>query len=507
MINKIILFFQNLTERQLLLLLLGVTFGLRLYAVLMAKAIAFDSAFYGFMARDFLQGNYVEGLSQPFHPFYPLLIALIAPDATHVEITGRLISLVMGTATLILVYYLAKEVVSQKAAALAALFYCFHPHLVTFSGILLSEATYWFLLTLSVFLFWIGLKRGKSLELIFSGFFLALAYLTRPEGIGYLLVFLVWILIDGGLRKGWGKKIVLLSGFLFVFAVFALPYVIYVHHETGRWMISKKAQDAQTRLLVWTTEGKGPVEKGAIQNQKAARKGSRLPGPIRNILLYAPWTAYRYLRAYHYALWIFLLFGLIRKRQQGVQTELFLASIVLFHILSLATFTPSIQRFSVPVVPLSLFWAGAGVLTFRGFLKRHIPPLEKWLVGWILVTLVFQLAQGLRPERRHREGQKEIGLWLRDVTPKDAVIMSNSPIEAFYAEREFLSLPPDVATPKGATRTYQEILEYAKTKRVGYILVNQDTPETNSNFLRSIASSDLKEIFRKDRTVIYEVSD
>jgi hypothetical protein len=133
--------------------------------------------------------------------------------------------------------------------------------------------------------------------------------------------------------------------------------------------------------------------------------------------------------------------------------------------------------------------------------------LEKWLVGWILVTLVFQLAQGLRPERRHREGQKEIGVWLKEVTPKDAVIMSNSPIEAFYAEREFLSLPPDVATPKGETRTYQEILEYAKTKRVGYILVNQDTPETNSNFLRSIASSDLKEIFRKDRTVIYEVSD
>jgi len=507
MINKIILFFQNLTERQLLLLLLGVTFGLRLYAVLMAKAIAFDSAFYGFMARDFLQGNYVKGLSQPFHPFYPLLISWIAPDAAHVEITGRLISLVFGTATLILVYYLSKEVVGQRAAAFAALFYCFQPHMATFSGMLLTEATYWFLLTLSVFLFWIGLNRGKTLELMFSGFFLALAYLTRPEGIGYLLVFLVWILIDGGLRKGWGKKIVLLSGFLFVFAVFALPYVIYVHHETGRWMISKKAQDAQTRLLIWTTEGNGPVEKGAIQKQKAPLNGWRVPGPVGNILRYAPWTAYRYLRAYYYALWIFLLFGLIRKREQDVQAELFLASLVVFHILSLATFTPSIQRFSVPVVPLSLFWAGAGVLTFRGFLKRHIPPLEKWLVGWILVTLVFQLAQGLRPERRHREGQKQIGVWLKEVTPKDAVIMSNSPIEAFYAEREFLSLPSETSTIKGKERTYPEIMEYARTKGVRYILVNQDTPEDNPQFVRSIETSGLKEIFRKDRTVIYEVGD
>jgi 4-amino-4-deoxy-L-arabinose transferase-like glycosyltransferase len=507
MVHGLILFCKQMSERQKLLLLLIVAFGLRLYAVLMARAIAVDSAFYGFMARDFIRNDYVKGLSQPFHPFYPLLIALIAPDTAHVEIAGRLISLVLGTATLLLVYYLAKEVVDQKAATFAALFYCFHPHLVTFSGMFLSEATYWFLLTLSVFLFWIGLKRNKILEWISSGFFLALAYLTRPEGIGYLVVFVVWILIAGGLRKGWGKKIVLVSGLLFVFAVFALPYVIYVHHETGRWMISKKAQDAQTRLLVWTTEGKGAIETGAIRTQTPPRNGWRVPGPVRNMVRYGPSTAYRYLRGYHYALWIFLLFGLIRKRQQDVQAELFLASIILFHILSLATFTSSSQRFSVPVVPLSLFWAGAGVLTFRGFLKRNIPSLEKWLVGWIIVTLLFQLVQGLQPERKHREEQRQIGLWLKEVTPKDAVIMSNSPIEAFYAEREFLSLSSGTSTIKGKERTYPEIMESARAKGVRYILINQDTPEDNPHFVRSIETSDLKEIFRKDRTVIYEVSD
>ena len=505
MINKATLSIERLTERQLLLLLLGIAFALRLYAVLMARAIAVDSAFYGFMARDFLQQNYVKGLSQPFHPFYPLLISFIAPDAAQVEITGRLLSLVFGTGTLLLVYYLAKEVVSQKAAAVAALFYCFHPYLVTFSGMMLSEATYWFLLTLSVFLFWIGLKRGKILELISSGLFLALAYLTRPEGIGYLVVFLVWIFIDGGLRKGWGKKIVVMSTLLAVFMALALPYVIHIHRETGRWMISKKALDAQARLLAFTTEGQGAVEKGMIQRQKALRKGWRLPVPIRNIVRYAPSTAYRYLRAYHYALWIFLLFGLIRKRQEGVQAELFLASIVLFHILSLATFTPSTHRFSVPVVPLSLFCAGAGAWTFRGFLKRNLPPLEKWLLVWIIVTLVFQLVQGLQPERKHREDQKTLGLWLKDVTPKDAVIMSNSPIEAFYAEREFVHLPPDRSAKKGETWTYQEILAYAKARGVRYVLVNQYTPETNSNFLQAIAPSDFQEIFRDDRAAIYEV--
>ncbi len=72
MVNKTTLFFKTLTEKQILLLLIGITFGLRLYAVLMAKGIAYDSASYGSMARDFLKGNFIKGLSPAFHPFYPM---------------------------------------------------------------------------------------------------------------------------------------------------------------------------------------------------------------------------------------------------------------------------------------------------------------------------------------------------------------------------------------------------------------------------------------------------
>lgn len=53
MANKITQFLRGLDEKQILLLLIGITFGLRLYAVLMAKGIAYDSASYGSMARDF----------------------------------------------------------------------------------------------------------------------------------------------------------------------------------------------------------------------------------------------------------------------------------------------------------------------------------------------------------------------------------------------------------------------------------------------------------------------
>src|SRR4030042_4566362 len=97
MINKVIYFLKTLNERQILLLLIGISFGLRLYAILMAQGIAYDSAEYGFVARDFLKGHFIKGLSSPAPPFYPFLIFLFSPDTANIEIVGRLISLLFGT--------------------------------------------------------------------------------------------------------------------------------------------------------------------------------------------------------------------------------------------------------------------------------------------------------------------------------------------------------------------------------------------------------------------------
>ena len=85
--------------------------------------------------------------------------------------------------------------------------------------------------------------------------------------------------------------------------------------------------------------------------------------------------------------------------------------------------------------------------------------------------------------------------------------MSNSPQEAFYADREFVLLPPGIPVLGNPGKSYQEIIGYAKTKGIRYILVNRNTPEMNPDFIESIRSSDLKEIFRRaDRgSVIYEV--
>ncbi len=514
MLERIAGFFRSLNERKLLLLLLGITFGIRLYAVLMAQGIAFDSAEYGFIARDFLKGHFAKGLSSPAPPFYSFLIFLFSPDTTLVEMTGRLLSLFFGTLAIIPLFYLVKGAVGQREAIFSALFYSFHPYLVTYSGMLLTEATYWGLLILSVYFFWTGLKKGKVWRMTLSGSLLGLAYLTRPEGIGYVLVYMIWIVVDGGLKKGWFRKLIHIGVLTLTISIFVIPYIIYIHQETGRWLITKKAVEVQSQLLNWVEERNdrspeiSPERIKSAEAPKIEEKGPTVLEMARNVARYIFFTTYHYLRAFHFSLWLFLFFGLIRSCRRVIAYELFLASLVLFHLFSLSTFTASTLRFSVPIISLSLLWAGTGTFEIKRYLEKiKISNPEKVVFLLIIFAILIQLPQSLRPERRHRAEQKRIGLWLKHNTPPDAIIMSNSPHEAFYADREFILLPYGISTPGNPGKSYNEIINYAKTKGVRYILVNRNTHGTNPGFIEAIQPTVLKEICVKaDReSVVYEV--
>ncbi len=508
MLYQSIQFFKNLNERQTLLLFVGVTFALRLYAVLMAQGIANDSVAYGFMARDFLRGNFSKGFTSPAPPFYPFLIYLFSADSSSIELTGRFISLFFGTFTIIPLYYLVKETIGPKEALCSALFYTFHPYLVTFSGMLLTESTYWGLLVLSVYFFWKGLKKEEILGIIWSGIFLGLSYLTRPEGVGYILVYSIWVILNRGVPKRLFCKFLHIGILILTVSFFVIPYMISIHRETGQWLISKKAIDTQSQFLKRDKENIDAQEN--FKKDSMIKKNSIIINLMRNVFKFFPFVTYYYFRAYHYSLWLFLFFGLIRTRKRVVDYELFIASLILFHLLSLSTFIPSTIRLSVPVIPLSLFWAGTGVIEIKKYLERtKIPNSEKVVTLLVLLMILVQLPQGLKPERRHRAEQKRVGEWLKKNTPSDAIIMSNSPQEIFYADRELVMMPPGIPIRGIPSRSYSEIIDYAKKNGVRYILVNKNTQEMNPDFVKSIHPKDLKEIFRKEDqgVIIYEVVD
>ncbi len=521
MITEALIFIKNLNEKKIFYLLLGITFALRLYAVLMAQGIANDSAAYGFMARDFMKGNFVKALSIPGHPLYPLWMSFISPAPCHVEIAGRLISLFFGTLTLIVIFYLIKRTIGEKEAYLTALFYTFHPYLVNYSGMMLTEATYWGLLIISVYFFWTALEMENTWRMIPAGIFLGLSYLTRPEGIGYIVVYIIWVVIIA-VKKNRLLKGLLQLVYLTIFTfIFVFPYVFYIRHETGQWLISKKALGFQSQLIskeleesnIQIKQQEDTKKNNPSENSNKNNPGennSKLTWVKKNVLLNFPYVIYHYLRAFHFALWIFLFFGLIRVRRSNIKFEIFVASMILFHLLSLSTFTKSTIRFSVPVIPISLFWAALGAIELKRFLLRikKINP-EKLVFLLTVLIILIQLPQALKPERRHRAYQKEVGLWLKHHTPPDAIIMSNTPQEVFYAEREFVIFPKDTEN-KDPLKSYYEVIEFAKKSGVRYILIDKNIHEFSPGFVEMMKSKDLpelKEIYRKSdqELIIYEV--
>jgi hypothetical protein len=70
-----------------------------------------------------------------------------------------------------------------------------------------------------------------------------------------------------------------------------------------------------------------------------------------------------------------------------------------------------------------------------------------------------------------------------------------------------MMIPPEISTSRNPGESYGQIIHYAKTKGVRYILVNKNTHETNPGFMKSIQSTDLREIFRRadQVSIIYEV--
>jgi hypothetical protein len=154
--------------------------------------------------RGIFKRTFYKGLSSPAPPFI-LSDYSFPPDATHVEMTGRLLSLFSGRLQSFHYFIWSKGDRSKRGYPFSA--FLFLPSL---PGYLFRNAPYrsYLLGTAdSIRLFLLDrTQERESVEDNVVRIFLGLAYLTRPEGIGYVLVYLMWIIVEG-ILKGWFKRL------------------------------------------------------------------------------------------------------------------------------------------------------------------------------------------------------------------------------------------------------------------------------------------------------------
>jgi 4-amino-4-deoxy-L-arabinose transferase-like glycosyltransferase len=198
-------------------------------------------------------------------PLWPWLIAIIytvtGTDNSH----ARLFLCFVGSGTCAIVYLWTRDIFSQRIGVITGIVAAFYPGLFIYDGWLYTESLYTFLLLV----FGYGLYRlqctARLRWAVLSGLALAGAALTRPNGLLYLGVLVVWAIFVLCAKVLRWKTVV--GGVLivaFLTAVLIAPWTVR-NYTVGR-------------TFVPVAVGSGSVLLGAYNNQALADRKYGIPG-------------------------------------------------------------------------------------------------------------------------------------------------------------------------------------------------------------------------------------
>lgn len=224
-----------------LFLILLISLLIRLFYLSFNHSLWWDSHVYIGMGKYiFSQGNI--GIWESFRPLvHPFILGLLWKLRFDTLIVGKILDVLFSLTAVYLVYLVGKKVWNKKVALIAAIIFSLTPIFVLHTGLILTEPLAVTLGLLGVYLF---LGSRSVLKLFFSGFLLALSFLTKfPQGIIFGTLFLIIIIRKENLFKKIKQLFIFGSGFL----VLTIPYLIFNYFQysnpfepfiAGSWIVS-----------------------------------------------------------------------------------------------------------------------------------------------------------------------------------------------------------------------------------------------------------------------------
>jgi len=490
------------------MLILFIAFALRLILVFQPEVIHNDGIEYVRHAKEVLAGNWTGGKSSPL---YPALIALAYGLVKNFELAGIWVSVLFGALLVLPVFYLGKTIFNEKVGIISALVASVQPLLYMHSGSVLTESIYHFFIATSVLFGCYAFSKGRFYQVLLFSLFTSLAFLTRPEAIGFLFVFSVWVVFVNPPkeRRYWIKRVAMILIAVLAFLVFSSPYLIAIRKETGKWSISKKVEVS----IGSTSEEKDetPLKKG-----KAWRHGLSLVSWIKHPLsaLTIIGTGlldsfYKFQQAFNPVLFLLALLGWIgiiqRRSQYSLKANFYVMSYHFFFFGLVLPFFLVSRRYTSQMVSISIPWAAFGFWVFLDWVQQRwkfVWKKERFVTILLIILLMVLFIQGrMIHTREHRAIHKEAGLWMKDHLPRGSKIMSRMPQEAFYAELPWTIFPK---------KSYEEVLRVARLSGVQYLNINEDIEEDSPGFWGKMEEKDLtllKDFKRKNqRMSIFKIS-
>ncbi len=421
--------------------------ALRILVAAEREGIDVDGIIYIQNARSLLTNWHSINVIHP--PLYSALLAPFLGLWSDPEWVGRVVSAVLGGLWIWPTLWLARETTDEAVSWTTGLLVAFTPAAVEASTRVLSETTFGLCLTLFLAFLVRSLRTGSWVSTCFTGILGAFATLARPEGMGYL--FLAWVLMVlapvcfGGF---WTRRAVLtrLAAVTLCWTTVLYPYMAVVHKQTGLWHWSGKVG-----VSLLFAESVGDERQGSFGERHLAglqeedipkslvgyvmaRPGTTLRRIIINLHLIDKYVLTTLLTSGGIAL---VVLGLVHLRYRCLpgRPEWLLAVVPI----PLAGFLLYLvgARYFVSLVPVLSIIAGIGLARLGRQEGLHdsrrlsLPSLL--LLIAVLVSFVPWIA---RPWFRQDPYaiEKTAGLWLRRIAGPGTVFIGSYPVLGYYAD-------------------------------------------------------------------------
>ncbi len=463
------------TEALCLGLVSLVALGLRALVAARTRVIFDDGPGFIAIARAMARGDFGSALAHPYHPLYSLLVWLTPGSSGHEELVGVAWSVAAGTACVLLLWWLMRPLFGARLAVVAAALLAAHPYAVRMSADVQSDTVH-----LAFFLLGLGLvqravARADAGLAFAAGVASALAYLTRPEGIGVLVVGLVLFAAE------WARgRVSTARGLAFVaalgggFALLALPYMRIIQLLSGEWQLTQKkslptllgvghlagnawAIGAGVGVVVvalaagvWVRRRGGLAWPGSKSSPSAALAwGGVVAGVvILGAVLVSPSAALRWAALFASTLRpelvILLVAGIVASVRSGEapsSRSFFIGVVALVH--GAATFALLVtagylsRRHLLPLAVVLLGHAALGLAACAAWIAARWPAAARTqgrvVIALVLVVVAIALPKALRVHREEGVAARLAAEWVRERSAPGDRVASERSRTAYYA--------------------------------------------------------------------------
>ena len=439
-----------------------------------------------------------------FPPMYPAMIGVTWLAIGDGIMAGRILSIVFGSLLVVPIYLITRKLYNRRTGYMAAAFIAFYFSLIYGSVTAMPEIVFTMLSVSGIFIGLKAFEEKRPLYYFLAGIVLSIAYLTRLEGFGYIVVLvlvtvLFWLLGKNTL-KDTRRVIISLVSLAIGFLIVASPYMTFLYQETGKLQIGSK--DA---FFILGTEqnylGRRPSDSNItngtetvldIYRGRIGRETDVLsfvannPDRVANAWVSNTWHMVAQRLPHKFPIWLFAIAGLglfaSSWDHKRFRREIYMIMVVLYGIVSYGFFVTS-ARSAMLTISLLIIWLAKGTDVLNGWFEKTLPRIKTgklegikaFIMGSetlkklpfiiVMLSILPLLILPLGWENPEADAVFwETGDWIKNNVPNDARILVREFEIAYYADMRFV-----ISMPYGNS---SQIIEYARYHKADYIVAD-----------------------------------